>query len=323
MGRRLRTLTASVAAVALAPSRACSVDFYARRLVTHSTAQGKIGLWLTGSAERLINKGKITSHHRISAPDGTPLDVWVIKGRPNTTAPGQTGGQPGRGTVVLLHSLLVSKARLLRLARSLADMGYDAVLPDLRAHGRSGGKHITFGAKEKHDVKAIVDTLLGRGAIAQPLYVFGQSMGAATAILYAAIDPRCRAVAAVAPYKDLHSIARRFVPLMRRQKYEKVLIRAGRIAGFDPQEACTLAAVKKLTVPLLVVHGRLDGIVPYRHGRAVYQAASCPKQLITFPLRGHISLLLKHHVWFARQVDALARQARIISPTPAGVDLCP
>lgn len=300
MGRRLQTLLSPVAAAALAVASGCSVDFYARGLVTHRNLNGKIKLWFLGGVEHLIAKGTISARYRVAAPDGVELDVWMMDRQPGT---------PARGTIVAVHGILDSKARMMTMSRRLTELGYDVVLPDLRAHGHSGGHYVTFGAKESLDIKAVVDALLSDGIIHGPIYVFGQSMGGTIAILYAAADPRCKVVVAAAPYKDLHSIARRFVPVMRGEKYDRVVARAGEIADFDPGDTSALAGAEKLAAPLLVIHGRLDCTVPISHGRAIYEAARGPKKFIPVPLHGHTTLLLLKKKWFAEQTHAWIREA--------------
>ena len=298
MGRKIKTLTYPITTIMLAVSSGCSVDFFARRLVKHNTAKGKAALWWLGSPEKLIKKGKISSRHRIPASDGTELDVWVIKARPKRDAESSP-----RGTVMILHGILDSKARFFGMAQQMADKGYNVVMVDHRAHGRSEGIYTTFGAKEKYDARDVIDSLLASGQIAEPIYVFGQSMGAAIAIQYAAVDPRCKAIMAVAPYTDMRSAARRFVPFMNARKFEEVVVRAGQLAEFDPGDASAIVAAGQLTAPLLVIHGRIDAIVPHSHGSAVYQAANVKKKLVTYPLLAHVSLMFARQRWFARHAD--------------------
>jgi len=315
MGRKIKTLTYPITAVVLTVSSGCSVDFYARRMVKYNTAKGKVALWWIGSADKLVEKGRISSHHRIPTADGTKLDVWVIQGRSDGSDNAEPH-QPPRGTVMILHGILDSKARFFTMGRQMARMGYNVVMLDHRAHGRSEGTYTTFGAKEKFDARDVIDSLLESGDITEPIYVFGQSMGAAIAVQYAAIDPRCRAVMAVAPYTDMRSAARRFVPFMNAKKFEEVVERAGEIAGFDPDDASALRAASELAAPLLVVHGRIDAIVPHRHGVAVYNAANVQKKLVTFPLLGHISLVLGRQTWFAEQADRHFRSTAETKDSP-------
>ncbi len=308
MGAKSKLLI--IAVLAAAVPGGCSTDYYANCLIRQNTSVGKTRLAMLGSDEHLVKSGRINSHRRIAAQDGTEIDTWIINAR---------GGQC-RGTVVITHGIHDSKAGYLSLGERLADRRFDVVLMDLRAHGHSGGEYVTFGAIEKHDEKAVADALLGDGTVHGPIYAFGVSMGAAVAIQYAAIDPNCIAVMAVAPYADGPSVTRRFVPLMSDEKFQAVWKRAGEIAGFDPQETSTVDAAKNLHKPLLVVHGQIDNVVPYSHGQAIVEAAGDDATLITVEWAGHSTILAARETWFADELEKIAdgklRQAGG-PPTPA------
>jgi uncharacterized protein len=278
------------------------VSFYAHWLLRHTRLPGLLRLAMLGSTRRLLAAGRVDKYLRFPAAEGVELDVWLIRSRGGAPAP--------RGVVLLVHGLWDSKGRFFRLGELLARRGFDVILPDLRRHGRSTGRHTTFGALEKRDVAALVDHLLAAGEVRGPLWVFGYSMGAAIAVQYAAIEPRVRGVVAAAPFQDGWSIARRAVPLMSQAKYRAVWARAAQIAGFDPAESSTLTAAGALRCPLVVVHGRCDLIVPYRHGRAVFQAAAGePKRLHIVCWAGHMSLLLMGRRWFADRIEEVIAMA--------------
>jgi fermentation-respiration switch protein FrsA (DUF1100 family) len=53
-------------------------------------------------------------------------------------------------------------------------------------------------------------------------------------------------------------------------------------------------------MPLLVVHGDRDSVIPYRLGRRLYDAASGPKRFVTLRGSDHNTLVrdgLYPHVW--------------------------
>ena len=284
----------------------CQNDRYARQLVQFDTGYGKVSQTLTGTPEQLIEQKRIDMHRRVTMDDKIVIDAWVIK-----AAPPSDQFTTSSGTVVVLHGLLDSKAGYLSLGQRLSKLGYDVILIDLRAHGASGGQYVTYGAMEKNDVKAVVDALLKESAARPPVYAFGVSLGGATAIQYAAIDPRCKGVMAIAPYADARDIAKWMMalsaPLMSNAEFDATLDQAGKLAHFNPAEVSSVEAAKKLTCPLLLVHGQLDGIVPVDQSQAVYDATKSPKQLIIVPWAGHKTIMLAREDWVAEQIDHLAR----------------
>jgi len=310
--RRQLVMAAFLASAGLAGG-GCSVDTCAHLLVDRPHWPFvKAVVWLTGGGEKLVREGRIDSHHTVTALDGTRLDVWVIEARPAAASKASAPGAPRkpRGTVVLIHGLAIPKAYYLSLGHGFARAGFDVVMPDLRAHGHSGGDFMTYGVKEKHDIKSVVDDLTARGVVGEPIYAFGISMGAAVAVQYAAVDPRCKGVMAVAPYQDLRTIARRYGWFLGRKTFDAILARAGELGGFDPQRASTVQAAAKLTVPLIVAHGGIDLVIPFRHGEAVYNAASEPRKLLPVRLAGHGTILIGRSRWFVREVEWLGEPRR-------------
>jgi len=313
----MKRMTIAVAALAgLGLCAGCEQDFYAKQIIVHNTDSGKLALDLTGPAEQLIKQKRIDLNPRLTMADGTEIDVWVIKAKADPPA-------PPRATALLLHGLTASKAKYLRAGERLAKMGYDVVLPDLRAHGHSGGDYVTFGAKEKADVKQVIDALVGGGTVHRDVYVFGETLGAATAIQYATIDTRCKGIVAVDPYRDAASQGRRLLvllaPAMSNRDFDKCLARAGEIADFDPNQASSEIAAASVTCPLLIVYGLLS--VPAEDCKAIYDAAKGPKKLQPIaPLPGpeQLGFLADYQGWVADKVHKMATSGVLDeSPKPA------
>lgn len=301
-GRRLFCWAAAI----LSFLSGCSSDFYAYRLIRHGSVKGKLEQFFNSNPQKLIDRGRISSHHRVTSFDGTEIDAWVLN--PDNKV-------SDKGTILMIHGLWDTKTRFYSTALQMRKKGYNVVLHDQRGHGFSGGKFVTYGANEKKDVKALADALLEKGVITQPLYAVGHSMGAATSIQYAAIDPRCKAVVALAPFSDMRAVTRRIVPLMKETKFSKVMQKVSKLANFEPRQASPLEEVGKLGVPLLIIHGRLDTIVPWDQGREIYDAAPCPKEFIDIEYTGHLGILLGRSKWIADQIERTIQKSQNFTST--------
>ncbi len=282
----------------------------AKRLIKPASMPGKTMLAFTGTGEQLIKQGRISLHRRLKGLEDCEIDVWVINSRLVDAAKPER--KITRGTVVLLHPLLTSKSWFLSLGENLAGHGWDVVLPDIRAHGRSGGEYITWGAKEKHDLKRVVDQLVREKIVSDRIYILGSSMGGAVAVQYAAIEPRCKGVMAIAPPASFRKIARRILLLESPANVEEALVRAGQLGGFDPDEASAVAAAGKLSCPLVIVHGALDCVVPFRHSKEIFNAAPEPKRFIPLLIDGHASEIAREK-WIVKQIDSLAGMVKPVS----------
>lgn len=265
---KLKALATCTLLSAVALATGCSPDVYALRLIQPDNTFMKAGSFLAPSGQALVKSKTIAAAPRYKVPDKAEIDVWAIKA---------AGQGSHRGTVVILHDLGDSKASYLPLAKKLSQKGFDVVLSDFRAHGRSTGKYVTYGAKEKADLRHVMDKLLAEKLVAEPLYVFGAGMGGSVGIQYAASDPRVKGVMAAAPFCDLRSFARRLYPLMDPIEFDKVLASAGQLGKFKPDDASALKDIGQVHCPVLLMHGKLDLRTPYTDSDASTKPPTSPR----------------------------------------------
>jgi dipeptidyl aminopeptidase/acylaminoacyl peptidase len=196
---------------------------------------------------------------RIRADDGVRLAGWFLP-------------RPGAPAVVLLHGYPAEKADLLPLASALAPQ-FATLLLDHRYFGDSEGRATTLGFRERQDLKRVLDFLESRGATA--VGVFGFSLGGAVALLTAAEDPRIRAIAAYAPFADLRTLGHELYGWMWLGRYpfvEAMLLWSRLAFGGDITQPTPAAAAARLTVPVLLVHSRMDEQIPFGHAERLRAA---------------------------------------------------
>ena len=111
------------------------------------------------------------------------------------------------------------------------ELGYTAVLMELRAHGISSGERIGLGFLETEDVRAVYEALREDPETARlPVYLFGVSMGGATALNAFGEIPEIAGVIALSPYVSFEEVfdirmKDAFVPPLTR-KYVGLLLGA-------------------------------------------------------------------------------------------------
>ena len=222
---------------------------------------------------------------------------------------------PPKGTLLFLHGYMQDKRFLTPWAIRLAQEGYRCLVVDLRGHGASTGKHISFGAFEAADMSAVMDDLASRGWDVSRVGLFGVSYGASVALLTAGRDPRVRAVVAFEPFYS----AEKAVPELMRaafasqarglsdQQFAAAHVKQARIAGFDWSQADIPAALAKTSAPILFLHGEADHWLSPEHSRALAKLAPTGSKLLLMPNDNHVTLPLQlapfeHEVigWFDR-----------------------
>ena len=158
--------------------------------------------------------------------------------------------------------------------------GASVFVYDYRGFGKSTGEPTVEGVSQ--DGVAAMDFLRARlGLPPERFYLYGESLGAAVST-YIHSQRECAGIVLQSGFSSLGAIAgHTFKPL---RLYPLWLY---------PNPGLDSAAILKRAEhpPLLVVHGKLDRVVPFEHGLALYEAASGRKQLLALPASSHSDLL--------------------------------
>jgi pimeloyl-ACP methyl ester carboxylesterase len=259
----------------------------------------RVPFWLAESALGLLPLEDALARAIIQAPNAgrsepAPMtgEIRVAVGPPRASIALATvdpaHGSPPRATVFVLHGIRDRKEAMRPWATMLARAGYRAVLVDLRGHGRSTGDVLTYGVVDAVDLSQVLDALADQGRIVGPVGVMGHSYGAATAIQWAGRDARVAGVVAVAPFTNLRDVVPGYtiVPLSP-AFVARVVDRAGKLGGFDPDAASPLDAITRARAPVLLVHGRADRRIPPSHSQRLHAAAPDHSELVLVDGAGH------------------------------------
>lgn len=124
--------------------------------------------------------------------------------------------KPPVGTIVLLHGWEDDHSTMMLWALAMAKYGYLGIVPDLRNHGASDRAPAGFGTREALDIVDLLASLRARGALHEPVYLFGVSYGATTAV-FADADPRAdvQAVIAMEPFVNAGAAVRSVIASLR------------------------------------------------------------------------------------------------------------
>ena len=195
-----------------------------------------------------------------SARDGVPLSGWWVP------------AENAKGTVVLVHGLNRSRIEMVRKVPFIHSQGWNALLFDLRRHGKSGGTVRSLGYHERQDVLGAFD-LAGKRAPG-PVVVWGISFGGAAAVFAAAEEPRIAGIICDSSYRSLRDTARHHLALFQRFAWwlrlvpvwptaDEAVFWMGRRAGFDPDDLDVVKAAARLSGrPVLFVAGSADERMP-------------------------------------------------------------
>ncbi len=155
------------------------------------------------------------------------------------------------------------------------EAGLGILLVEYRGYGGNPGRPTEEGLYE--DARAAVGFLRERGVAEQRMLLYGESIGAGVAVQIASEGLAAAGIILEAPPTSIAAVAQSHYPFL--PAYWLVIDR------FD-----SIAKIGKVRMPLLILHGERDTIVPVRFGRALLEAAQQPKEGRFFPEAGHNDL---------------------------------
>jgi uncharacterized protein len=203
---------------------------------------------LNGVAERVLQ-----------TPDGQQIITWV--------------GQPRAGfpTILYFHGNGGNLSGRADRMQHYLKHGYGVTMISYRGFSGSTGSPSEWA--NVADALLAFDTLVADGTKPSDIIVYGESLGSGVATQVAAQRP-VGGLILDAPYTSTADVGAEtywFLPvrLLMSDRYE------------------TIRHIKKVTAPLLIVHGERDAVIPVRMGKAVHAAATSAKEIATFLYAGH------------------------------------
>lgn len=186
--------------------------------------------------------------------------------------------------------------------------GFNVLLASQRAHGKSEGRYITFGEKERFDCKAWTEYAAKRFGFGCEILLDGVSMGATTVLLASALElpHNVKAIVADCGFTSAWNIVENimhkshlsaFPYLYLTNAYSKLK------SDFDFKAADTRKAVALTDIPIFFAHGASDDFVPCGMTIQAFDACASDKKLFIVPGAGHATSYLKAKDEYEKELD--------------------
>ena len=262
------------------------------------------------------------AYEEVAVPttDGVALAGWYMPASgAGRDAPGATSA-PG---IALVHGWESARDRTLPHAQFLHAAGFHVLAVDVRGHGQNESESLPISVGEfAADAASAVRWLAARPEVTR-VGLLGHSMGAAGAIVAAAAEPAVAAVVGVSTPADPYRLTRQTFRLAD-------LPIPGVIAwplawltthvflkprGHTPSDVSASRAVREIEVPVLLVHGDEDRVVPVGHlARLAAIRRAAQPDAVTETLTVHGG----HHSWLFEFPEFRATVARFFTASLDG-----
>ena len=200
---------------------------------------------------------------KVETEDGLELTAWF---RPPANE--------GALTVLYLHGNAGHIGHRSEKIRPYIDAGYGILLLSYRGYGTNHG--YPTEANLYKDGRGALDFLAGKHIPIFKTVIYGESLGTGIAVEIAQ-DKAIFSLVLEAPFSSMVDAASHHFKLF-----------PARLIVRDRYDS--LSKINNIKAPLLIIHGKKDGTIPYSLARKLYNAAPNPKEFYDFPAAGHNDL---------------------------------
>ncbi|MCM3225546.1 alpha/beta hydrolase [Terribacillus saccharophilus] len=227
------------------------------------------------------------------------------------------GDPDSRHVMVISHGVAVNKYNSIKYMNVFLALGFNVVLYDQRRHGLSDGKSITYGYQERHDLARVIQWTKERYDYDLKLGVHGESMGAATALLYAGtVEDGADFYIADCPYSDFaEQVAYRLkvqfhLPRQVFLPAAELIVR--KLDGYRFRDVSPIHSVVNIEKPVLFISSLPDSYIPVQMTKDLYaKKQSGYKQLHLFEKGDHAMSLADNKQEYEQVVKHFLQEINI------------
>jgi fermentation-respiration switch protein FrsA (DUF1100 family) len=270
----IRTFAAAVVIVIVAAAAMYFFARYVRRNSMFFPLRYPEGFWDTAALPVKPEEQWFT------AADGVRLNAWLFRAR-----------GPDAPLLIYFHGNAGNLGERGPVASSIASHGVSVLVFDWRGYGKSEGRP-TESALYRDAIAAYEH---GKH-IANDISLYGESLGGPYAA-YVAKERRARSVIIENSFPSLLELGNAL--------YSPIPL--GLTA---PGALLTARWLNQAGVPVLLMHGKHDQVVPFAVGMSLYEQLRVPKELIVSETAGHCELASVERERYYEAVVRFAKQGR-------------
>ncbi|RSK27728.1 alpha/beta hydrolase [Bacillus sp. HMF5848] len=245
---------------------------------------------------------------KIQSPYGYNLNGWFFE-------------QPySNHYIVICHGVTVNNYNSIKYAKLFHKKGWNVLTYEHRRHGKSGGDTTTYGYYEKNDLKAVMDWVKKKAGDESVIGIHGESMGAATMLLYAGtIEDGADFYIADCPYSSFdeqlafrlkveHNIPRQLV-----MPFAKLALTVRE--GYSFKDISPIQYIENIESPILFITSETDDYIPPQMTINLYKRKKGAKAIVLMPNGLHAMSLTNNREQYEEVIDDFFAEHNMAAPS--------
>ncbi|WP_040473217.1 alpha/beta hydrolase [Fructilactobacillus florum] len=209
--------------------------------------------------------------------DTNPSQTWTQKTKSGLTLKAHyfAAAQPTNKTILVVHGYGGSARRMSTYLRMFHNEGYNVLAPDNQAFGESQGRYVGYGWQDRTALAGWMHQINQYNPHGE-IGMYGISMGASAVLFtlpkapanvkFAIADCGYASIQGELEYELQHLFHLPTFPIIPMERmYSRIL------AGYDFADANTSQTLKHNQIPLFIIHGDQDHLVPTRFAYENYR----------------------------------------------------
>ncbi|WP_409251264.1 alpha/beta hydrolase [Bacillus sp. SCS-153A] len=292
-------------------------------------AAAGLGVYLTNQFMYLKKKDEQVILHREISAGRLKLEEYHALPKEEVNIPSPFGynikavfvhPNPGNKYMIFCHGVTENKLNSLKYMNLFLKKGFNAVVYDHRRHGESGGKTSSYGFFEKQDLKAVVDELIERQGDDVFFGIHGESMGAATMLLYAgSVEDRADFYIADCPYSDFGEQLLYRVTKEVKLPVGKVLLPLADLflklrEGYQLRDISPRSVIENIEKPVLFIHSIPDDYIQASMTQELFDKKTGRKKLFLAVNGLHAQSYNENKEEYEKAIDEFLKEVSSVQP---------
>lgn len=203
------------------------------------------------------------TEYTVSSFDGYVINAEVLP-----------AGEASKKYVILSHGYSYDRHGSVKYTHLFKALGYNCIIYDDRGHGLNEKSPCSFGIKESRDLVALINDAYARFGEDIFLGIHGESMGSGLGVMSLKYNPRIRFIVNDCGYADFFEVVKGQIKGFHVPSFlaYPASWMSRLLFGVNLRAARPVDCVRENKVPLCMIHGSSDTLIPPSHSEALKKA---------------------------------------------------